>query len=596
MRVRFYGTRGSLATPGPATMRYGGNTSCVAVRSNAGTLVMLDIGTGAAVLGRELMAEGGKLAGHILIGHTHWDHIQGLPFFAPLFAPGNEWDVYAPKGLRESLQETLAGQMEYTYFPVELDQLGATIRYHDLVEGTLEIGDIHVTAQYLNHPALTLGYRLTVDGATVAYICDHEPHSRALADGTGKIEGQDAHHAAFLEGADLVIHDAQYTASEYASKVGWGHSTVEYAVAIARHAGVKRLALTHYDPTRTDDAVDKVLKALHDSGQTEGIEVFGAAEGLEIVLEGIAQPLRRSDGSAKAPLEAKMVAGKVLVAMTTPDRIAKVAKVLTDDNLTQIAATPAEAAAIALRDQPGLIVLEDTGDPEIGRAVNAAVPDIPIVLVQAHHEPGEGNTDDFYADRLAEPFTAQYARARLRAALMRRTSRWNRAELPADEAERITALNQLKVLDSGPEERFDRITRLAAAMFNVPVSLITLVDSERQWFKSTCGIEASETPRDESFCSHAVSTRMPLVVPDALRDSRFAENPLVSGGPRVRFYCGYPLFLDDGSCVGTLCLLDNRPRDFGGRGLALLGDLAQLVTKELAVPPSSTVGGEPPKA
>jgi phosphoribosyl 1,2-cyclic phosphodiesterase/GAF domain-containing protein len=542
------------------------------------------------------MAEGGKLAGHILIGHTHWDHIQGLPFFAPLFAPGNEWDVYAPKGLRESLQETLAGQMEYTYFPVELDQLGATIRYHDLVEGTLEIGDIHVTAQYLNHPALTLGYRLTVDGATVAYICDHEPHSRALADGTGKIEGQDAHHAAFLEGADLVIHDAQYTASEYASKVGWGHSTVEYAVAIARHAGVKRLALTHYDPTRTDDAVDKVLKALHDSGQTEGIEVFGAAEGLEIVLEGIAQPLRRSDGSAKAPLEAKMVAGKVLVAMTTPDRIAKVAKVLTDDNLTQIAATPAEAAAIALRDQPGLIVLEDTGDPEIGRAVNAAVPDIPIVLVQAHHEPGEGNTDDFYANRLAEPFTAQYARARLRAALMRRTSRWNRAELPADEAERITALNQLKVLDSGPEERFDRITRLAAAMFNVPVSLITLVDSERQWFKSTCGIEASETPRDESFCSHAVSTRMPLVVPDALRDSRFAENPLVSGGPRVRFYCGYPLFLDDGSCVGTLCLLDNRPRDFGGRGLALLGDLAQLVTKELAVPPSSTVGGEPPKA
>jgi GAF domain-containing protein len=286
----------------------------------------------------------------------------------------------------------------------------------------------------------------------------------------------------------------------------------------------------------------------------------------------------------------------VLVAMTTPDRIAKVAKVLTDDNLTQIAATPAEAAAIALRDQPGLIVLEDTGDPEIGRAVNAAVPDIPIVLVQAHHEPGEGNTDDFYADRLAEPFTAQYARARLRAALMRRTSRWNRAELPADEAERITALNQLKVLDSGPEERFDRITRLAAAMFNVPVSLITLVDSERQWFKSTCGIEASETPRDESFCSHAVSTRMPLVVPDALRDSRFAENPLVSGGPRVRFYCGYPLFLDDGSCVGTLCLLDNRPRDFGGRGLALLGDLAQLVTKELAVPPSSTGGGEPPKA
>ena len=595
MRVRFYGTRGSLATPGPATMRYGGNTSCVAVRSNGGTLVMLDIGTGAAVLGRELMAEGRKLSGHILISHTHWDHIKGLPVFAPLFAPENEWDIYAPKGLRESLQDTLAGQMEYTYFPVELDQLGATIRYHDLVEGTLEIGDIHMTAQYLNHPALTLGYRLTADGATVAYVCDHEPHSRALADGTGKIEGQDAHHAAFLEGADLVIHDAQYTAGEYPSKVGWGHSTVEYAVAVARHAGIKRLALTHYDPTRDDAAVDTMLNDLRDGGQTEGMEVFGAAEGLEIVLEGTAAP-QRSDKSAKASADALVDHGKVLVAMVTADRVAKIAKVLTDDNLGQISATPTEAAEVALREQPGLIVVEDSGDPEIGRAVHAAVPDIPIVLIRGHDQPHEADGDDVYTDKLVEPFTPQYARARLRAALLRRTSRWTRAELPVDEDERITALNQLRVLDSGPEERFDRITRLAAAMFNVPVSLITLVDSERQWFKSTCGIEAAETPRDESFCSHAVTSRMPLVVPDAIRDPRFAENPLVATGPRVRFYCGYPLFLDDGSCVGTLCLLDNRPREFGGRGLALLGDLAQLVTKELAQPPSAPVGSKPPKA
>jgi len=187
MRVTFYGTRGSIATPGPSTVRYGGNTSCVAVRSDAGTLIILDIGTGAAVLGRELMAEaaqtGKKLSGHIMIGHTHWDHIQGLPFFAPLFVPGNEWDIYAPRGLRESLQDTLAGQMEYTYFPVELDQLGATIRYHDLIEGSLNVGDIAVTARYLNHPALTLGYRLHADGATMVYSCDHEPHSRALAIG-----------------------------------------------------------------------------------------------------------------------------------------------------------------------------------------------------------------------------------------------------------------------------------------------------------------------------------------------------------------------------------------------------------------------------
>ena len=244
MRIRFYGTRGSIATPGPTTVRYGGNTSCVAVRSESGTLVILDVGTGAAILGRELMAEGSIGRGQILIGHTHWDHIQGFPFFAPLFVPGNEWDVYAPRGPRKTLRDILAGQMEYTYFPIELDQLGATVRYHDLVEGPFRVGDIEVTTQYLNHPPLTLGYRLEVDGAVVVYATDHEPYSRALATSPGEIDGQDGRHAKFLAGADLAIHDAQYVAAEYPGKIGWGHSTVEYAVAVARFAGVKRLALT----------------------------------------------------------------------------------------------------------------------------------------------------------------------------------------------------------------------------------------------------------------------------------------------------------------------------------------------------------------
>jgi len=137
------------------------------------------MGTGAAVLGRELMARG-ALRGHVLISHTHWDHIQGIPFFAPLFIPGNEWDIYGPRGLGQTLRDTLAGQMQYTYFPVGLEQLGANIRYHDLVEGRLRIGDIEVTSRYLNHPALTLGYRLEADGVAVVYACDHEPYSRAL--------------------------------------------------------------------------------------------------------------------------------------------------------------------------------------------------------------------------------------------------------------------------------------------------------------------------------------------------------------------------------------------------------------------------------
>src|SRR5262245_16409995 len=285
MRVRFFGTRGSIATPGPSTLRYGGNTSCVEVRSNADTLIIVDMGTGAAVLGRELAARGGPLRGHILISPTHWDHIQGLPFFPPLLAPGNEWDIYAPRGFGRTLRDTLAGQMQDTYFPVSLEQLGATIRYHDLVEGHLRIGDVEVGSRYLNHGALTLGYRLEADGVAVVYACDHEPHSRLLATGAGDISGEDRRHAEFLAGADLVVHDAQYLASEYSQKCGWGHSTVEYALAVARSAGVKQLALTHHDPRRDDAAIDDLVQSLHSEAlHTAAPHVFAAAEGQEMEL------------------------------------------------------------------------------------------------------------------------------------------------------------------------------------------------------------------------------------------------------------------------------------------------------------------------
>ena len=270
MRVRFFGTRGSIATPGPHTLRYGGNTSCIEVQSNAGTLVILDMGTGAAVLGRELMARGEPSRGHILISHTHWDHIQGIPFFAPLFVPGFEWDIYGPRGLHQGLRQTLAGQMQSTYFPVTLEQLGATIRYRELVEGRLRIGDIEVTCRYLNHPALTLGYRLEADGAAFVYACDHEPHSHALATGVGDFLGEDRRHAEFLAGADLVVHDAQYRASEYPQKIGWGHSTIEYAYAVARLAKVGQLALTHHDPMRDDAAIDALVELAASRGFSRG--------------------------------------------------------------------------------------------------------------------------------------------------------------------------------------------------------------------------------------------------------------------------------------------------------------------------------------
>jgi phosphoribosyl 1,2-cyclic phosphodiesterase len=263
MQVQFWGTRGSIPKPGPTTIRYGGNTLCVEVRTVRGTLVVIDCGTGLHGLGLKLLSTGGKgLAGHILISHTHWDHIQGVPFFAPFYVPGNKWDIYGPKGLNQSLRETLAGQMQQTYFPISADEFRATIRYHDLVEGTFDIDDVKVTTQYLNHPALTLGYRLEADGATVVYCCDHEPFSRAVADGHGEFSGLDQRHADFIEGADLLIHDAQYTAAEYPSKSGWGHSSGEFVVRLARHAKAKHVALAHHDPLRSDDAMDRIVEKL----------------------------------------------------------------------------------------------------------------------------------------------------------------------------------------------------------------------------------------------------------------------------------------------------------------------------------------------
>ena len=285
LRVQFWGTRGSLARPGHATVRYGGNTACVQVTSAAGTLVVLDCGTGIHDLGLTLMASGKKpLRGHILISHTHWDHIQGLPFFAPLFVPGNEWDIYAPRGLGQSLRETLAGQMQYTYFPIALEEMGAKIRYHELVEGEFNIEDIKVSTRYLNHPARTLGYRMEAGGATVVYACDHEPFSKPAELASRQFNPRDRRHVEFLTGADLVIHDAQYTAAEYPQKIGWGHSSMEYAMDVCRAAGAKRLAFTHHDPLRDDDALDQLVAAVRvaKADASSPLEVFGAAEGMVV--------------------------------------------------------------------------------------------------------------------------------------------------------------------------------------------------------------------------------------------------------------------------------------------------------------------------
>ena len=181
MRVRFWGTRGSIATPGPDTNFFGGNTSCVELTTANGDLLIFDCGTGARRLAAELMAQGKKaINSNILLGHTHWDHIQGFPFFSPAFVKGNSVAIYGPEGSRGSLHDVLAGQMEFTYFPIELNQLPAAITYHDLTEGIHTIGGARVATQFLNHPAMTVGYRVEADGVAVVYLVDHEPFSDEL--------------------------------------------------------------------------------------------------------------------------------------------------------------------------------------------------------------------------------------------------------------------------------------------------------------------------------------------------------------------------------------------------------------------------------
>jgi phosphoribosyl 1,2-cyclic phosphodiesterase/DNA-binding response OmpR family regulator len=584
MRVRFWGTRGSIAKAGPTTVRYGGNTSCVEVRSQAGTLVILDCGTGAHGLGHALeTARTGPLRGHILITHTHWDHIQGFPFFAPFFHEGDQWDVYAPRGLRESVREALAGQMQYTYFPVSPEQFTATIRYHDLVEGVFAIDDVRVTTQYLNHPALTLGYRLEADGAVLVYATDHEPHSRALAVGdAAEIGGEDRRHVEFLAEADLVIHDAQYVAAEYPEKAGWGHSTVESVVATARAAGARRLALYHHDPLRDDAAIERL--AIVARGQTAaagaGLDVFAAAEGLVVDItptRAAAESSRPTRVAAESQVPAELLTQTVLVAVDDPvlrDGLVEAGRA--DDLTLHTVADPDEVTARIEAARPSLLLLGRRigarDGLELCRAIrgHAATRDLPVVIVAR----GEAEADRpagaqaGVTDWLVAPFSPLYARTRIRAWALRQACRWLRAPLPADEAARLRALHAAGILDSPAEERFDRI------------ALISLVDTERQWFKSRQGIDASETPREISFCAHAIHDDRVFLVPDTLTDPRFADNPAVTGDLRVRFYAGRPVHVA-GRRVGTLCLVDQRPRELRDDDVRALDDLAILVEKEL---------------
>ena len=439
MRIRFWGTRGSLAKPGPSTVRYGGNTSCVEVRSADGTLIILDCGTGAHDLGRNLVASGvHPIRGNFLLTHTHWDHIQGFPFFAPLFIKGNEWDVYAPQGLGQRLEDTLAGQMEYEYFPVTLGQLGATIRYHELTEGTFDLGAVQVTTRYLNHPGLALGYRLEAGGVAVVYVTDHEPHSRhqhEVSDRTQRlpVHHEDQRHVEFLAGADLVIHDAQYTLEEYPSKLTWGHSPAELVVDFALAAGVKRLALFHHDPLRDDAALDQLVESCRQRGVAGGLDVSAAAEGqtIELAEREVVAPRASRQPEAAIARGVGAASATILLVDDDPDIVRLLTLTLQPEGFRLLSASDGIAALeIARAERPDLLLL-DWNMPgrdglEVCRALRAesdpGLCNVPVVLLTA--QTGAEETAAGFAagvtDYVTKPFSPAHIRARVHAWLRRK--------------------------------------------------------------------------------------------------------------------------------------------------------------------------------
>ena len=275
MHVTFHGVRGSTPCHGDDISRYGGNTSCVAVRVPGEGPLFFDLGTGARYLGRTLPQDG-TFRGTCLLSHLHWDHTQGLPFFTPLLREGAVLDVYAPEqDDGRTVAEVFDATIRPPLFPVTLEQLPGMVRFHDTGDTEFTVGTVKVTSRFVPHIGPTLGYRVEWGGRSVAYLSDHQqPYdgSFAVSDGARQI----------AEGADLLIHDSQYTPHEFAVKATWGHCTVDYAVWLAQECGVGTLALFHHDPTRSDEALDELHRCAVSFGQRRGLRVVAAAEGMTL--------------------------------------------------------------------------------------------------------------------------------------------------------------------------------------------------------------------------------------------------------------------------------------------------------------------------
>ena len=305
IKIRFWGVRGSIPCPGPKTMKYGGNTACIELRfPEVNRLIIVDAGSGLRELGNFMMAndfKNGPIKTDIFLTHTHWDHIMGFPFFTPIYVPGSTIRVHGPVSFEgDTLEKIVGGQLTYRYFPVRQAELAAKIEYIDLKEGELDLGDgITVTAKYLNHPILCLGYRFAFQGKSVCTAYDTEPFRNVFCtdpedpsydegmatEGELVAQEQNGVLEQFFSETDLLVHDTQYTHEEYMAKfLGWGHSSFEHAVAAATRARVKSMALFHHDPMRTDDQIDALSEKYCAAAGQGGTEIFFAREGVELEI------------------------------------------------------------------------------------------------------------------------------------------------------------------------------------------------------------------------------------------------------------------------------------------------------------------------